>query len=179
MDFATYQQRVLARASHRWHNEKLDAAMLEAVLTNYISWGQLLDKVKKSLMYGRDFYNGQEPAGELICVPPEKDQRLIHAMLGIATEGVEMMEAVRDYFFGNGFNGYEALKRFDLTNLQEEFGDVFWYYAFGLKELGQSDAENRAQNDAKLEKRFGAVFSEDKANNRDLDAERRTLEEGK
>lgn len=174
MDYKLYQERVLGRASHRWHNERIPLSMLAIILREFIKWGNELDAVKKSLMYDRPFMG--ELAGlasvdaETMPRPSEQNQRLIHAMLGVATEGVEMMEAVQEFFFGTGEPG------FDLINLQEEFGDIEWYRALGLDALGQTDEQNREQNDAKLEKRYGSTFSEAKANNVDPAQERRVLE---
>lgn len=177
MDYETYQTRVLARASHRWYADKVDVGDLEEVLQEFIRWGNALDGIKKSLMYGRDYLShpwsrgeGPAPVNHVIPVPDEIDQRLIHAMLGVATEGVEMMEAVQAFFFRG--------KKFDQTNLQEEFGDTEWYRAFGLANLNQTDEANRIQNDTKLEARFGSTFTEEAANNRDLENERRLLENG-
>lgn len=183
MDYATYQQRVLARASHCWYNEKLDIEDLQEALKEFIESGNRLDRVKKALMYGRDFQyiEGQEniPVQAPCPIPNERDQRLIHAMLGVATEGVEMMEAVQRFFFGD--TDYEGVKcvdsvPFDEVNLQEEFGDTEWYRAFGLSELNQTHEENIRQNDDKLEKRYGSTFTEEAANNRNLNTERKVLE---
>lgn len=178
MDELVYRDRVLARASHHWHNTLVDIDDLREILVNFIEWGNRLDRVKKALMYGRAFEWDTDSPGMPVesCVPelPEDYQRLIHAMLGIATEGVEMMEAVQQLFFL-----VDATRpgTFDITNLQEEFGDANWYYTFGLASLGQTAAENRAQNDAKLEARFGGtVFTEEAANERDLERERKELE---
>lgn len=170
MEYAEYQRRVLARASHRWHNDKVPIGALETVLKNFIYWGNALDRVKKSLMYGRDFYITENESlhGDTVSVIPEEDQRLFHAMIGTATEGVEMMEASYAYFFNND--------SFDYTNLQEEFGDAEWYRAFGLSVLGQSHEENINQNDAKLELRYGSTFTEEAANTRNLERERSILE---
>lgn len=173
MDYETYQARVLGRASHRWHNERIPLPMLAIILREFIKWGNELDAVKKSLMYDRPFMGstaGVTSDTEFMPRPSEQNQRLIHAMLGIATEGVEMMEAVQEFIFGTGEPG------FDLVNLQEEFGDTEWYRALGLDALGQTDEENRDQNDAKLEARYGGTFSEDKANNVDRAQERKILE---
>jgi len=176
MDYATYQQRVLARASHRWHNELVNFETFMAVIEDFIEAGNRLDMLKKSLMYGRDCPDlnaalglraddqtplpSQEELGEEVC-------RIFHACIGSATEGVEMMEHMRDIFEG---------KPVDHVNLQEEFGDAEWYRAFGLSVLGQTDEQNRDQNDAKLTARFGDTFTEEAANNRDLAGERNILE---
>lgn len=177
MEYQEYQRRVIHRASHRWHSELMDIQDLKDTLEAFIEAGNRLDRVKKTLMYGRPFYmDTPGDCEELVAVGPvpiiePRDQRLVHAMLGIATEGVEMMEAVYEFFFGEKNPGH-----FDLVNLQEEFGDVEWYRAFGLVDLGQTHEENIEQNDTKLEKRFGSTFSEEKANERDLEGERAALE---
>lgn len=170
-----YTQHVLARASTQWHGEKMDFTMLKAVLEEFIDAGQRLDRVKKSLMYGRDFKYTEmsEPYGVDIVTPPipEHEQVLAHAILGVATEGVELVEALYAYLFNN--------KEFDFVNLQEEFGDVQWYRALGLQHVNQTHVENITQNDAKLEKRFGPVkdgFTYKAVNERDLEGERAVLE---
>lgn len=183
MNYEEYQERVLGRASHRWHNDKLDIEDFRETLTNFIEWGNRLDRIKKALMYGREFawdvgYEGSPndalPVETPVPTPSLKHQQLIHAMLGAATEGVEMIEQVYEFF-----RQYTDDNVLDYVNVQEEFGDMEWYRAFALRTLGQSDEQNRIQNDAKLEKRFGPgqVFSEEAANNRDLDAERQILDD--
>lgn len=172
MDYATYQERVLARASHRWHHDKIDSDDLEQVLNEFIEVGNRLDRVKKALMYGRDYAYVPDETVLLVehpcSIPSEQAQRLIHAMLGMATEGVEMIELVHAFFVNS--------VSLDIVAMQEEFGDAEWYRALFLDAVGQSHEANLMQNDAKLELRFGKTFTEDAANNRDLDAERRALE---
>lgn len=181
MDYATYQQRVLTRASHRWHNENVSFEAFAAIIEDFIEAGNQLDKLKKALMYGRELginpYGnlGLDPTDSITQLPSQEELgepvcRLFHACIGLATEGVEMMEHMRDLF-----NGAEL----DAVNMQEEFGDAEWYRAFGLATLGQTHEANLAQNDAKLEARFGPAFSEEAANNRDLATERNILEGGK
>lgn len=173
-----YTRRVLARASTQWHGEKIDVMDLKEVLSEFIEAGNLLDRAKKALMYGREFhYYGDErdagpPIQEATPPIPDHEQGIAHAILGVATEGVELVEALYAYLFEN--------KQFDLVNLQEEFGDVNWYRTLGLHHVNQSHTENITQNDAKLETRFGPVeagFTYKSANERDLEAERFTLEQ--
>jgi hypothetical protein len=169
MDYDEYQKRVLDRASHRWHNERVPLHDFRKILENFIIWGNKLDAIKKGLMYDREpepgTFSHQHPLSTVPTIP-ERDQRIFHAMIGVATEGVEMMEAAFEHFFGG--------VHFDRVNLQEEFGDVEWYRAFGLSELRQTHEENIEQNDRKLELRYkGRQFTEQAANERDLDAERK------
>lgn len=171
-----YTRRVLARASTHWHGEKMDLEDLHEALKGFIEWGNRLDRVKKALMYGRDYIydkgNNILPVDSPCPDIPDHEQGIAHAILGAATEGVELVEALYAYLFEN--------KPLDHVNLQEEFGDLQWYRALGLYHVGQTHEQNIAQNDAKLETRFGPVsegFTYKAVNERDLDAERFTLEQ--
>lgn len=94
---------------------------------------------------------------------------ILHGALGISTEAGEILDAVKkSIFYG---------KPFDFVNLQEEIGDCFWYLAILAKEAGMSFEDIMAQNIAKLKDRYPDKFTEEKALNRDLVAERRVLEE--
>lgn len=176
VDYETYQRNVLARASTAFHGDKVKARDLNEALSDFIYAGNQLDAVKKALMYGRDYNNVYNSDGDLGCdalvgeLSPE-EQGIIHAILGFATEGVELIEALFARFFMH--------QPFDATNLQEEFGDGEWYRALGLRWLGQTHEENITQNDRKLEARYGPIeqgFTYRSANERDLETERKTLE---
>ena len=66
--------------------------------------------------------------------------------------------------------------KFDEVNLKEELGDLFWYNAILFREY-KLDLDDVLQiNIDKLNKRYGAKFSEEAAINRDLKAEREILE---
>lgn len=95
---------------------------------------------------------------------------ILHGAIGISTEAGEILDAVKkSIFYG---------KPFDLVNLQEEIGDCFWYLAILAKEAGMSFEDIQTQNVAKLKKRYPEKFTEEKALNRDLGAEREVLEGG-
>jgi hypothetical protein len=175
MNDEQYTRNVMARASTQWHGEKIDFEDLREALQEFIVAGNRLDRVKKALMYGRDFQYEKGHTGMPIVTPtppiPEHEQGIAHAILGAATEGVELVEALYGYLFDN--------KEFDIINLQEEFGDLAWYRALGLQHVNQTHVENLIQNDAKLEKRFGPVdvgFTYKAVNERDLEGERAVLE---
>ena len=176
MEYPEYQRNVLARASTAFHGDTVQARDLYTVLEEFCRAGNRLDEVKKALMYGRRFTNTYTSGSDLNCTQmvgelDEREQGIIHAILGFATEGVELVEALAKRIFDH--------EPFDNVNLQEEFGDGEWYRALGLHHLGQLHSDNLTQNDAKLECRYGPVdagFTYKAANERDLDTERKTLE---
>lgn len=109
-------------------------------------------------------------------VTPEVEARLIqqaraiHGIIGLMTECGELADQYKRHIFYG--------KPLDLTNLREELGDIDWYQCVLADTGGIEDILDclRAVI-AKLRKRFPDKFSEDKALNRDLDAERNALEQ--
>ena len=94
--------------------------------------------------------------------------RLLHAMIGMVTEAGEIQDQMKKAIFYG--------KSIDKVNLVEELGDVMWYIAIAADTLGVSLEEIMAKNNEKLEARYGKVFTETAALNRNLDAEREILE---
>lgn len=94
--------------------------------------------------------------------------RLLHAILGIATESGELMDVLKKYFFYG--------KEIDRTNLIEELGDLCWYIAVACDVLNIGLEDIWKTNIEKLRARYGDKFSSQKATNRDLDKERDILE---
>jgi len=93
--------------------------------------------------------------------------RLLHGGIGVATEGGELLDAIKKHVY------YGA--ELDEINLKEEIGDVFWYLAILCDAIGISFEEAQNANLAKLSTRFNHGFSEQEANNRDLQSERKRL----
>lgn len=103
-----------------------------------------------------------------IAADPRK-LRLLHAAMGIQTEGGELTDALKKHLFYG--------KNLDLVNLKEELGDLFWYIAILCDALGERNFTNIMQtNIKKLRTRYPEAFTEEKAENRDLGAERGVLE---
>lgn len=94
--------------------------------------------------------------------------RLLHASMGVCTEAGELQDSLKRQLF--------YMKELDLTNVAEEVGDILWYCAIALDAVGSSFEEAFERNIAKLRARYPDKFTEDKAINRDLAAERRALE---
>ena len=95
--------------------------------------------------------------------------RLVHAMIGMCTEAGEFQDMMKKHLMYG--------KEIDRTNLVEELGDLMWYVGLACSELGVSLDEVMAKNNAKLAARYGDVFTEEAALNRNLNKERKTLEE--
>jgi NTP pyrophosphatase (non-canonical NTP hydrolase) len=97
-----------------------------------------------------------------------RGMRLLHAHLGISSEGGEVADQLKKWLFYG--------KELDTVNLAEEIGDLFWYCALACNELGIDFESVMEQNIAKLKARYGDKFSAQSALNRDLTKERALLE---
>lgn len=94
--------------------------------------------------------------------------RILHGMIGAATEVGELQDAVKKHLIYS--------KPLDMVNVMEECGDLFWYLALTLDAAGFTISECMERNIEKLRARFPDKFTSELANNRDLDAERAALE---
>lgn len=101
-------------------------------------------------------------------VSMEQTLRLLHGGIGLATESGEFLDALKRHIFYG--------KPLDTVNLAEEMGDLFWYMAVVCNAVGVSFEDVMEKNIAKLQARYGSKFSEHRATNRDLIAERRILD---
>jgi NTP pyrophosphatase (non-canonical NTP hydrolase) len=89
--------------------------------------------------------------------------------VGINSEAGELADALkRSVFYG---------KPLDKANVGEELGDLLWYVVEAAHAVGMTLSEVMEKNVAKLKVRYPTEFTETAALNRDLDAERMTLEE--
>lgn len=171
MNYEHYTRNVQARCSDEFHGHLVDECDFKIALAEFIEAGNRLDRLKKSLFYGQPFSYNEGREGLVVDCPLETPnsfaRTLIHAILGVATEGTELVEALFAYI---------SDQPWDIVNLCEEFGDLEWYRALGLSALGETNEHNLQRNDRKLELRFGPAFSAEGANTRDLEAERKILE---
>jgi NTP pyrophosphatase (non-canonical NTP hydrolase) len=95
--------------------------------------------------------------------------RLIHATEGMSTEVGEFTDVLKKtVFYG---------KELDMVNLSEEIGDLMWYVALACNALKLDLEQIMETNIAKLTARYPDKFTEDSALNRDLDKERKVLDE--
>ena len=95
---------------------------------------------------------------------------LINASMGLVTEAGEFQDMLKKHLYYG--------KELDTVNLKEEIGDVLWYCAIALEALGTDFETVMQTNIDKLKARYPEKFTEDSANNRDLETERQILENG-
>ena len=156
--------------SPNFYSEKVSELFWEDVSQSFIQYGESLDDIKKTLFYGKiDFTEGSIP--NLNTKVGHLDEDIVHGILGVATEGVELVQALA--------KSMQSGEEIDLVNIKEEMGDVFWYLAILANRLGVSFEDVQETVIKKLRHRFPDKFSNEKANDRDLDGERQILENGK
>jgi NTP pyrophosphatase (non-canonical NTP hydrolase) len=173
MDSTTYLKQSARTASTQFHDEIIDAAMLEHTLQQAIATGSLVDSVKKSLFYGKALPE-QSPlrhheGGPAPLKPDAIHPDILHAALGVYTEAAELLEAVLQAMRGDAF---------DEVNAFEELGDTEWYLAMLYRALGKTPEQAMEVNIQKLKKRYPKQFESTDAIRRDTAAERDILESG-
>lgn len=149
------------------------AKWLAVHVTCIKSEAEHLDKLKKHVYYNRQ--NGLQDvdpapfADEAMNQRLRDNVRLLHHIIGVITETAELADTVLDHVF----NGTPL----DTVNIVEEFGDIGFYTAGGVDSVGHTLDEVFERNIEKLVKtRYKGGYTNDKANNRDLDTERQVLE---
>lgn len=95
--------------------------------------------------------------------------RLLHALLGMSDE----MGEINNQFKKHWVYG----KELDVVNIVEELGDLSWFMAIMMDELGIDLDEVHNKNIEKLKVRYGKKFSVEKHDKRDTKKERKKLEE--
>lgn len=157
---------------------------LICLLKAYVAIGNMLDDIKKNVFYGKTINqdkwadNLSNGLTSLVDTADEIDQlttdrininpRLFHAIIGIATESTELVEAI--------LKAVENNEDIDSVNVCEELGDLNWYQAIAI-DASQANWDNILETNLnKLKKRYPDKFTSEDAINRDLISERQILE---
>lgn len=145
-----------------------------------------LDHLKRVLTYGEkmrinapiiDFPAGQDilsarqaqQEGKELSKRQRNRLLLAHALLGKITEAMELAPILTEILLGEDF---------DPVNLVEELGDDAFYTSLALQAIGGNPEQVVYTNVRKLAKRYkGGAFTREEAVNRDLNVERKSLEE--
>jgi NTP pyrophosphatase (non-canonical NTP hydrolase) len=165
----SYEHLALRTVSPGFHPNELQTSELFYRIHQVVEACQALDKVKKTLFYGKP-YEQPTPIPDThldIGSLSQAEIDILHGAIGLATEAGEMMEIAAQMLF--------SWDDIDLIHLQEEMGDVFWYLALLACRCGRNFTEIQEQNLAKLQARYPEKFTEAAALTRDLDAERKVL----
>lgn len=110
----------------------------------------------------------QEQAKRTLKILGNEQADLQHMMYGISSEIGELMSMLKaHYVYG---------RPFDIVNLKEELGDAAWFLVGACTIMGLDANEVFEKNIEKLKSRYPEKFTEENANNRDLEKERKTLE---
>lgn len=153
--------------SPQYFPQHVDDAKFFELLNNIVVRAGALDKMKKSMFYGKANADHQ-PMYPVTDGSGTVPVNVIHGIVGIITEAGELAVALT--------NSMDAGHPVDFVNLAEELGDIFWYAALIAKEAGFTFEEIQDKNIAKLKARYPEKFDSDLAENRDLEKERKILE---
>lgn len=164
-DYLKESERTL---SGSFYGDKIPYHSTVQALEKFTIIAGVLDQIKKGIFYGKNIdKDGITPYN---CESFKDNKDLFHAVIGIATEAGELVEA-----FLRSINSASGI---DKVNLAEEVGDSFWYAAIIAREAGLTFEEIQHTNIAKLKARFPEKFSELHAIHSDLATEREILEVG-
>jgi len=192
-------KKYLKETDKTWRNqEEPDANVNHALLGLLDEAGELASAFKKEVGYGKelDLINVKEEIGDGIffltrvvkevSMPEHLDKMLSHldeiAAVDIPEEKLEIMKTYNYSDLAFNLNKpigliYEGLATKDDKMIGQAMSDTMSAYANLAAIFGFTAKECMTSNIAKLKKRFPDKYSKEKALKRDLDAERKTLEE--
>lgn len=130
---------------------------------------QEADRLKKFIYYGKGGYSSdldEEPGAILRA---EEDLRMVHGILGLVSEIGEVIDCHQSYWDGH----VEAI---DCVGVLEELGDIGWYCGQLASAAGSDLGVSYEAVIDKLSERYPDCFSEQRALERNIEAERRRLE---
>lgn len=175
MEFKEHLKESERFLSGKFHYDEKDTGenALRNTVERFLAVSDELDQYKKLKYYGRELKSDlAQKSHQMSLQQFERSgdgmEKLLHATIGLSTESSELLQAI----YKAKWNG-EPL---DVVNCKEEVGDLFWYLAIIFRELKFDLNDVLQVNHDKLTKRYGAKFTEEAANNRDLSAERNILE---
>jgi NTP pyrophosphatase (non-canonical NTP hydrolase) len=182
LTWAEYCAGAQVTLSHEFYADDLDYHLVIKALSDFISAGNILDKVKKALFYGKDtaevnrilhaaYWESKDKSEPPVHGqwPDHVSPEIIHCILGIATESVELVEALYTALYDSA--------PLDEVNVREELGDLLWYMHIAFNKCYVKTLNPiLRKNLLKLNARFPDKFEASRAINRDLKTERAILE---
>lgn len=162
----------------------IDLKQLKFLLEGISIFTEALDIMKKEMFYSREpknplyFFDAIEQLNYIMeqdvesttkTITDTKTIKLLHSLIGVITEGGEMPVLINQLVDDGPF---------DEINYKEEMGDVLWYVDRGTDAMNVPLCDLMDINIRKLAKRYPeGFFSNEKANNRDLETEYKIMSE--
>jgi len=173
-EYLEQSARTAASSLHRIFDDQTIIGTLE----NAVKYGQEVDKIKKGLYYGKHCNISTGDDGTVLnnSIVDNVDIDILHGVLGVFTESVEMIEAVLKTM--EHPPTHEMYQKMDDVNMVEEIGDMEWYLAMLYRSLETYPEVAKQINIDKLRARYPGKFTTEDAINRDTDTERTILENG-
>jgi len=172
-DYLKASEKTLS-ATYHYDKDNTSETDMHYCMKEFVHASNMLDVMKKIKFYGKNVPVPPTPFGakeQLSAIEFNRDadgsEKLLHGAIGLATETGELVQALI-------YSKFEG-KELDKVNVKEELGDFCWYLAIFLRELDLDLHDVMQVNIDKLKARYGDKFSEEKANNRDLETERDIL----
>lgn len=169
----------------------VDRKILMDTLSMFILTTEMLDAIKKKAFYNNskkydEIYN--DMLGKIVSVSysigynyerikegiyeeelvEDVNTRIAHGVIGIASEAGELVECM--------LKAMENNESIDYVNLAEELFDADWYKSVITDECDINWEKEWQKIIDKLRARFGEKYSDEKANNRNKELERKILE---
>ena len=115
-----------------------------------------------------DFKQYQVEAARTMAPLKTLEENNLHMVMGMVTEAAELLNVFKNHLAYN--------RPVDWVNVLEEVFDLLWFIANFMR-INKIDFEKGLDtNIAKLKARYPGKYSDENANHRDLDAERKVLE---
>ena len=112
----------------------------------------------------------QKLAGRTLPKLSSEQEDIQHMLFGMMTELGELVDSYKKH--------YAYGKELDMVNVMEEMGDIMWYWAGMCSITGMNSAAILHTNITKLLVRYPDQFEKELAKVRDIELERRNLEDG-
>lgn len=175
-----YLENVRITESKKCYIEDVDPKVLKSSIFLSRKMLESLDILKRFLFYGKneEYVKKYVEHIEAVVEFSEKeakldansiDPRLLHGIVGLATEVAEVLEVLEKTLF----HGEEL----DRHNLFEERGDIEYYLALIDDSLNFEEEAIRSQNIKKLKARYPQGFETEKAMNRNVAKEQKIISE--
>lgn len=160
--------------ANRTNKSGNDMVITDAVASAFISKlpdmieaAYAADRIKASLCYGTKLKELQHVQVDA-SMATAQDKEMQHAALGIFSEAGEILEMFHDA-------AYKGIT-IDPVHMSEELGDVLWFVILMAKNIDCTLEDIMKMNINKLASRYGDKYCDFLAVNRNLEAERETLE---